>query len=361
MRKTVSWMAMLLALPAPVPPLITSGEAAAPSMFCGFNELDESNPVIAVLGDTQVTTPWEFWKERNELQTRTILAEVAGRFPAAVINLGDLVAVGASAANWWTFDDLHAPLLDLQIPYFAVRGNHDYRGPNDVAMGHFGARFPHLKDSPWSAFRFQYAGILLLDSNFRALGRHRADEQTRWFERTLAKMDAAPDIQVIICCTHHPPFSNSASYWPHKEVRRRFVGAFKKLRKPGLFLSGHIHTYERFRIAGKHFVVSGGGGGYRCRIRTGPDRRFHTDVFHGPPRRPLHFCQLEFEADRLVLRSVHLEGRRAPRFFVADELAITIDAAAAALSRSRGQAVDRRPAGPAGRALSLQQPDLPPS
>jgi Icc-related predicted phosphoesterase len=341
-------MALLIALPASLPPGTVSEEATASGAFGGFDELDESNPVIAVLGDTQVTTPWEFWNERNDVQTGVILAELADRYPAAVINLGDLVAAGASAADWRTFDELHAPLLDLRVPYFAVRGNHDYRGPDDLAMGHFGARVPHLKDSPWHAFRFQYAGIILLDSNFRALGRARADEQTRWFERTLDEMAAAPDIQVVICCTHHPPFSNSAALWPSKEVRRRFVSAFQEFRKPGLFLSGHIHSYERFHISGKHYIVSGGGGGHRCRVRTDSNRRVNADIYKGPALRPLHFCQLEFEADRLILRSVHLEGRNAFRFRVADELAIPVDAVAAGLTRPD------RPAGPGEPIAALQ-------
>jgi 3',5'-cyclic AMP phosphodiesterase CpdA len=332
MRKTAGVMTLLLALPGSLSSLAAGREAAA-GAFAGFDELNDSNPMIAVIGDTQVTTPLEFWNEKNDVQTRVILAEIADRFPAAVINLGDLVAAGASAGNWRTFDDLHAPLMEERIPYFAVRGNHDYRGPDDVAMGHFGNRFPHLKDGSWYSFRFLYAGIILLDSNFRALGRLKADEQTRWFERTLAEMDVSPDIQVVLCCTHHPPFSNSVAPGPSKEVRRRFARPFGLLRKPGLFLSGHVHSYERFEIAGKHFIVSGGGGGHRIRVRSGWDRRIKANVYQGPPVRPLHFCQLEFETGRLILRSVHMEDRDSSLFHIADELAIPVGAAAASLTR----------------------------
>lgn len=326
MKKTVGLMALLLVLPAPLPPVsIHAPPSAPPTAFGGFDDLDDSNGVISIIGDTQVTPPWEFWFEENEVQTRTILAEIAARGPAAVINLGDLVDFGSSIRNWKLFDDLHAPVIAAGIPYFAVWGNHDYRGPDELAKYHVAARFPHLRDRSWHAFRFRYAGIVLLDTNFGVLGREKADEQTWWLERTLAEFEASPDVRVVICCTHHPPYSNSVSPVPQREVRQRFVPSFQRLSKPALFFSGHVHSYEHFLIGGKHFIVSGGGGGHRCRVQTGLGRRITKDLYQGPPVRSLHFCQLEFGPQSLTLRVVYLDDFLSYRFFVDEEFDIPFE------------------------------------
>jgi hypothetical protein len=346
MKKTASLIVLVIALPALLSPISVAEDTVAISgAFGGFEELDESNPVIAILGDTQMTTPWEFWFKNNGRQTRAILAEIAGRGPAAIINLGDLVASGASIGDWRTFDELHARVMSAQIPYFAVRGNHEYRGPDERAQDHFGSRLPHLRDRAWHAFRFRYAGIILLDSNFGVLGSGKADEQTRWLEATLDEMEASPDVQVIICCAHHPPYSNSVAHWPYKEVQRRFAAAFQRLKKPGLFFSAHIHTYERFFIGGKHFIVSGGGGGHACRVKTGPGRRVTADIYQGPPVRAFHFCQLQFGLDRLTFQSMHLDEFHSGRFFIADECVLPIERPGAAGPREEDRTISRPPAG----------------
>ena len=334
MTKTAAPLAPRTVAPTALPlPFATDVPEPGICALPGFADLDGSNDRIVILGDTQVTPVWQFWKERNGALTKAILAELAARFPAAIINLGDLVVTGASRGHWRVFDDLHAPVRAARIPYFAVRGNHDYRGPRDRALAHRDARLPHLQGRPWHAFRFRYAGIALLDSNFRTLGRGRANAQARWLERTLAEMEASPDIQVVICCTHHPPYSDSLTPWPHKEVQRRFLRPFQMLRKPGLFFSGHIHSYERFRFSDKHFIVSGGGGGHRSRVRTGHDLRMPGNAYLGPPVRPLHFCQLDLRPDGLKLRAECVEGPGPYHFVTIDELDLPIRERARGRSR----------------------------
>lgn len=345
MLKTAARPARQDAFPTAFPyPFVAEASKPGPGALSGFMDLDESNSRIVILGDTQVTPAWMFWRERNSHLTRAILEELAARIPAAIINLGDLVATGASSGHWGMFDAFHAPVVAARIPYFAVRGNHDYRGHRGLAMNHRGARLPHLKDSPWHAFQFRYAGIALLDSNFRALGREQAEEQNRWFERTLNEMGDAPDIQVIICCTHHPPYSNSVMPWPHREVEQRFVRPFQTLRKPGLFFSGHIHSYERFHLSGKHFVVSGGGGGHRTRVRTGRNEQVSGEHYQGPPVRPLHFCQLDFRPDGLSLRAVCVRGPGPYQFVTVDEFTIPVRERFRAVDRAAGD-VGAQPAG----------------
>ena len=52
--------------------------------------------------------------------------------------------------------------------------------------------------------------------------------------------------------------------------------------------------------SGKTFVVSGGGGGPRPRLLTGPDRRHADDLFSGPALRDFNFVRFTVEARGLV-------------------------------------------------------------
>jgi hypothetical protein len=66
MRKTAGLIALLFAFPVSLPPFIVSDDpAAAGGAFYGFDDLNESNSMIAILGDTQVTPAWKFWQEKN--------------------------------------------------------------------------------------------------------------------------------------------------------------------------------------------------------------------------------------------------------------------------------------------------------
>jgi hypothetical protein len=75
-------------------------------------------------------------------------------------------------------------------------------------------------------------------------------------------------------------------------------------------ISGHVHSYERFERRGKLFIVSGGGGGPRVRLRDG-DRRRHRDdlVAHdGHTRlRPFHYLRIAVREDEMNIEAFGLE------------------------------------------------------
>jgi hypothetical protein len=82
-------------------------------------------------------------------------------------------------------------------------------------------------------------------------------------------MEHDGSIKVIIVGCHHSPYTNSKVVKPSLEVRREFVPAFLQSKKCVLFLSGHSHNFEQFKVGGKYFLVIGGGGG--------PHQALHTD------------------------------------------------------------------------------------
>lgn len=60
-------------------------------------------------------------------------------------------------------------------------------------------------------------------------------------------------------------------------------------------ISGHAHAYEHFVEQGVQFVVSGGGGGPRVKLREGS--RAREDRFEGPSPRPFHYQAVEPRQD----------------------------------------------------------------
>jgi hypothetical protein len=96
------------------------------------------------------------------------------------------------------------------------------------------------------------------------------EQQDEWLKKTLADLDADAAVQSVIVCCHHSPFTNSRIVRPSKEVEEKFVPLYLESRKARLFLSGHCHAFEHYKVKGKDFLVIGGGGGLRQPFTAGP-------------------------------------------------------------------------------------------
>ena len=76
---------------------------------------------------------------------------------------------------------------------------------------------------------------------------------------------------MIVAC-HHSPYSNSKVVGSNLKVREAFAKPYLKSKKAVLFLSGHSHNFEHFKIEGKTFLVIGGGGGISQNLNTKANR-----------------------------------------------------------------------------------------
>jgi len=232
--------------------------------------VSEHGPIL-VLGDTQRT----FWLERligreqNEAARLALIARIAGEeHPSLLVHLGDLVVYGASEAEWQYFDRLTSPLRERGIPILPVLGNHDYWGSDAVALERARQRFPVLSPHTYYARRQQGLGLIWLDSNLEG---PLAEQQARWFEATLGEFKREPEIRGVLVFTHHPAYTNGHGREADSYVRSTLLPAFLRSKKTVALLSAHVHGYERFSVAGKAFIVSGGGGGPRVEYDPAPD------------------------------------------------------------------------------------------
>ena len=284
--------------------------------YAGFEEIDSGKNHFVLLGDTQQTSHWEFWRERNGKQRKLIIDEITKREPAFVVHLGDLTARGSSKKHWQEFDDRHKEFREKKIPYFPILGNHEFYGDDTRALENYFGRFPHLDQRRWYSFTWKNVGWVMVDSNVSDLTREQIEQQSRWFLGELEKFEMSAEIDFIIVCCHEPPFTNSTVVRPNKQTRITFADPFLQFQKTQLFLSGHSHSYERFQKEGKFFIVSGGGGGPRHKVYTDPRRQRVPDLFSGPELRFFHFCEIEAHPNALVFRVLRLEPDE--RFSVAD-------------------------------------------
>jgi hypothetical protein len=120
----------------------------------------------------------------------------------------------------------------------------------------------------------------------------------------LESLDADSTIQFIITGCHHSPYTNSRIVRPSKEVEQQFVPSFLSSRKSVLFLSGHSHNFEHYKIEGKDFLVIGGGGGLRQPLRQG----IGTLADIAPDYKPLfHYTTVTPVSEALQVTSYHIK------------------------------------------------------
>jgi hypothetical protein len=127
----------------------------------------------------------------------------------------------------------------------------------------------------------------------------------QWYQQTLAELDNDPSIQFIITGCHHSPYTNSKIVGANKVVQDRFVQPFLASKKSTLFLSGHSHNFEHYKVQGKDFMVIGGGGGLHQPLRKGPDC-FQDEAQDYKPL--FHYLTIKRNGEKLVVNSVQLNN-----------------------------------------------------
>ncbi len=322
--RITTWIAVLCGMGflIPTPSLkavAENGNRKAPP-YAGLTEVQAEKNHFALVGDTQQTSCWEFWRERNDRERKLILNEIIRRKPAFVVHLGDLTTRGSSKKQWQEFDDRHKSFRESDVPVFPILGNHDFYGNDKRALENYFGRFSHLGQRRWYSLTWKNIGLVMTDSNFSELSGEQRVEQSRWYFAQLEKFEKTGGIDFIIVCCHEPPFTNSRVVPPNQEVGRAFADPFLQFPKTRLFFSGHSHSYERFQVKDKFFIVSGGGGGPRHKVEIDSRKQRVHDQFSGPELRFFHFCEIQCHHDALVFRVLSLEPDG--RFSVADSFLI---------------------------------------
>lgn len=269
-------------------------------------ESSKTGCALAFVADTQAPMFVEtllLRSHNNRKATKLLFQDVLQRHPDAFFLLGDLVNLGYSNRQWKPIDRYVESLRQAGIPVNAILGNHEVMGRPRLGMRKFQQRFPDHQPTGYCKC-FGEVAVVLVNSNFSVLSVNEDAAQTVWYQKTLEELDLDNNVRFIITGCHHSPFTASRIVKPSKEVEEKFVPAFLQSRKSCLFLSGHCHAYEHYKVESKDFLVIGGGGGLKQPLR----QSIGTLVDVALDYKPLfHYVTVEVLGDMLEVTSRHIK------------------------------------------------------
>lgn len=207
----------------------------------------------------------------NQKATKMIFEDILSKRPQYVFLLGDVVAAGSKPKRWWGVDRFLDSIRNNKGNVWACLGNHEYIYTAKAGVTAFQKRFPEHSKTGYYIIQDSVA-VVLMNSNFSKLTADEQNRQKQFYTNTLAGLDKNDSVKAIIVACHHSPYSNSKVVGSNMTVREVFAKPFLKSRKCRLFLSGHSHNFEHFRIEGKAFLVIGGGGGIGQSLNTKSNR-----------------------------------------------------------------------------------------
>ena len=264
------------------------------------------NNTIAFAADTQAPMFVEkLWlrAHNNRKATELLFEDVLHRKPFAFFLLGDLVNLGYSKRQWKPIDKYVEILRNNNVPVHAILGNHEVMGRPREGIRKFQERFPDHELTGY-VVRLNNVAIVLVNSNFSSITIKEDAQQTEWYRNTLQLLDEDVSVHFIITGCHHSPYTNSRIVKPSGEVGQKFVPAFLQSRKSCLFLSGHCHAYEHYKVEGKDFMVIGGGGGLKQPLRQGIGTLADVALDYKPL---FHYITTEILEDELLVTSYHIK------------------------------------------------------
>jgi hypothetical protein len=282
--------------------------------------------VVCAIGGLRRTSAAEltfFSAALNDDEREKIVRQVATEKPALLLLLGDQVSDGADPVEWRYYDNLMQPIRDAGTPMLAVRGTHEYNLiDRKLADQESQKRWPETSACPHfrTVGSIAYIGI---DTNFDMLTPSEAADQQKIFVKTLEKLDSDPAVQGIIVLAHQAPYTNSA-LGPNQDMITGYAEPFLAAKKTRLFLSGQVHSYERFTFndGEKQFINSGGGGAPRRTVDISEDRPFRNDpTGRLPMLRPFNFLKLTITDEAIKGESMMLQKRG---FVVGDRFGVAL-------------------------------------
>ena len=235
--------------------------------IAGFAQCQSLLPVSAnelyFVSDTQQPMLVErlvLKSNQNLKATADIFASILKERPQSLYMLGDVVGLGFANRKWKKVDQFLDSCRKDGTNVCAVLGNHEVMGRRKKGEGNFQKRFPMNVNTGYVSVTDSVA-VVLLNSNFNALTAAEEAKQQEWYKTTLEDLDLTDSIKAVIVCCHHAPYSNSKIVKCSNKVQEHFVPGYIQSKKAQLFITGHAHAFEHFKISGKDFLVIGGGGG----------------------------------------------------------------------------------------------------
>jgi Icc-related predicted phosphoesterase len=234
-------------------------------------------------------------RDSDPERRKAIIAAIAQQQAKFVLISGDLVLSGSNSSDWAEYDKEMKPILDAGATVYPALGNHDVHGDLATALGNYFQRFSELKQSRYYSVKAGNVLVVALDSEQDSP----KSQQRAWLDGVL-KTQVTKEIEFVVFCLHHPPYTHFTMMMVGHEARHdeKDLASYleKKQKSSGakfLVIAGHNHNYERYEHAGVMYIVSGGGG-----ATPYMPHRTAADFFQGVGP-TYHYCLITMEAGKL--------------------------------------------------------------
>jgi predicted phosphodiesterase len=213
-----------------------------------------------------------------------------------VLMLGDNIYEGpASPEDYRTkFEAPYRELLEADVKFFAVLGNHD--DPRQVSYAPF-----NMKGERYYTFAPPEDLLTRISTRveFFAVDSTNLDRpQLRWLDERLAASKA--DWKLVFL--HHPLYT-SGRYWNASRAHRWALEPLLTRHRVDVVFSGHEHIYQRSELQnGIQYFVSGGAGSLR--VGDGTAAPFVARTYDGD----YHFMLVELDDDEVHFQAISRQG-----------------------------------------------------
>jgi hypothetical protein len=217
-----------------------------------------------------------------------------------LVNTGDLVEDGASAADWQSFFDAEASLLRDRALFVAI-GNHELY--DDAAGSNFARFFGLAAGAGGGGAARPYGSARLANVRFfflNGMDDWASGEERQWLEHELTSTDGERGVSWRIAVVHQGPWS-AGPHGGNGKLLDAHIPELLAAHKVDLVLSGHDHIYERGDGGLLKYIISGGGGAplYRIGEPTPTTRKAEAAY---------HFVEVTAAAEALRVVAHRLDG-----------------------------------------------------
>ncbi len=216
---------------------------------------------------------------RNGYYEQKPIAEIMGRLAEeddieAVLALGDvhhfMGVASTSDPLWMTNYELIYSHPELQIPWYPILGNHEYRGNTQAVVDYSKVSRRWMMSRRYYSKVFEDDGvsvrIVFIDTvplidkyrkdpeDYPSASDQNMERQLRWLDKELASASE----QWVVVVGHHPIFAHTSKDESERtDLQQRLLPILNR-HKVDMYICGHIHNFQHIRQEGSEidFIVN---------------------------------------------------------------------------------------------------------
>ena len=228
---------------------------------------------------------------RNGYYEQKPIAERMGRMAGeldveAVLALGDIHHfMGVESVNdplWMTNYELIYSHPELQIPWYPILGNHEYRGNTQAVLDYSNVSRRWQMPARYYSKVFEEDGatlrVVFIDTtplidkyhkdslDYPSVPQQDAKKQLLWLEEELS--GAKEDWVVVV--GHHPIYAHTTKSESERKDMQKRVDPILRRHNVDMYICGHIHNFQHIKPQGTSidYVVNSAGSLARSKVEA---------------------------------------------------------------------------------------------